>query len=72
MFQTVSQTMDTNSTLTQLSTQDDFTTHCYCESFKSYNPKGYHLDVVGRPSTPHDPESDASGSLSSWQGHPSR
>jgi hypothetical protein len=22
--------------------------------------------------TPHDPESDAGGSLSSWQGHPSR
>jgi hypothetical protein len=34
--------------------------------------KGYHLDVVGGPSTPHDPESDAGGSLSSWQGHPSR
>jgi hypothetical protein len=34
-------------------------------------PKGYHLDVVGGPSTPHDPESDAGGSLSSWQGHPS-
>jgi hypothetical protein len=33
--------------------------------------KGYHLDVVGGPSTPHDPESDAGGSLSSWQGHPS-
>jgi hypothetical protein len=27
---------------------------------------------TGRPSTPHDPESDAGGSLSSWQGHPSR
>jgi hypothetical protein len=26
------------------------------------------LDVVGGPSTPHDPESDADGSLSSWQG----
>jgi hypothetical protein len=26
----------------------------------------------GGPSTPHDPESDAGGSLSSWQGHPSR
>jgi hypothetical protein len=35
-------------------------------------PKGYHLDVVGGPSTPPDPESDAGGSLSSWQGHPSR
>jgi hypothetical protein len=35
-------------------------------------PKGYHLDVVGGPSTPHDPESDAGGRLSSWQGHPSR
>jgi hypothetical protein len=35
-------------------------------------PKGYHLDVVGGSSTPHDPESDAGGSLSSWQGHPSR
>jgi hypothetical protein len=35
-------------------------------------PKGYHLDVVGGPSTPHDPESDAGGSLSYWQGHPSR
>jgi hypothetical protein len=32
----------------------------------------YHLDVVRGPSTPHDPESDAGGSLSSWQGHPSR
>jgi hypothetical protein len=29
-------------------------------------PKGYHLDVVGGPSIPHDPESNASGSLSSW------
>jgi hypothetical protein len=29
-------------------------------------PKGYHLDVVGWPSIPHDPESDAGGSLSSW------
>jgi hypothetical protein len=35
-------------------------------------PKCYHLDMVGGPSTPHDPESDAGGSLSSWQGHPSR
>jgi hypothetical protein len=35
-------------------------------------PKGYHLDVVEGPSTPHDPESDAGGSLSSWQGHHSR
>jgi hypothetical protein len=35
-------------------------------------PKGCHLDVVGGPSTPHDPESDAGGSLSSWLGHPSR
>jgi hypothetical protein len=26
------------------------------------NPKGYHLDVVGGPSIPHDPESDAGGS----------
>jgi hypothetical protein len=34
--------------------------------------KGYHLDVVRGPSTPHNPESDAGGSLSSWQGHPSR
>jgi hypothetical protein len=34
--------------------------------------KGYHLDVVRGPSTPHDPESDVGGSLSSWQGHPSR
>jgi hypothetical protein len=34
--------------------------------------KGCHLDVVGGPSTPHDPESYAGGSLSSWQGHPSR
>jgi hypothetical protein len=33
---------------------------------------GCHLDVVRGPSTPHDPESDAGGSLSSWQGHPSR
>jgi hypothetical protein len=28
--------------------------------------KGCHLDVVRGPSTPHDPESDAGGSLSSW------
>jgi hypothetical protein len=28
--------------------------------------KGYHLDVVGRPSIPHVLESDAGGSLSSW------
>jgi hypothetical protein len=34
--------------------------------------KGCHLDVVRGPSTPHDPESDAGGSLSSWQDHPSR
>jgi hypothetical protein len=34
--------------------------------------KGCHLDVVGGPSSHHDPESDAGGSLSSWQGHPSR
>jgi hypothetical protein len=34
--------------------------------------KGCHLDVVRGPSTPHDPERDAGGSLSSWQGHPSR
>jgi hypothetical protein len=34
--------------------------------------KGCHLDVVREPSTSHDPESDAGGSLSSWQGHPSR
>jgi hypothetical protein len=33
--------------------------------------KGCDLDVVRGPSTPHDPESDAGGSLSSWQGHPS-
>jgi hypothetical protein len=33
---------------------------------------GYHLDVVRGPSTPHDPDSYAGGSLSSWQGHPSR
>jgi hypothetical protein len=31
-----------------------------------------HLDVVRGPSTPHDPESDAGGRLSFWQGHPSR
>jgi hypothetical protein len=35
-------------------------------------PKGCHLDVVGGPSTPHDPESDAGGILSSWQEHPGR
>jgi hypothetical protein len=29
-------------------------------------PKGYHLDVVGGPSIPHNPESDAGGSLSFW------
>jgi hypothetical protein len=34
--------------------------------------KGCHLDVVRGPSTPHDPKSDAGGSLSSWQGHPTR
>jgi hypothetical protein len=34
--------------------------------------KGCHLDVVRGPSTPHDPESDAGGSLSSWKAHPSR
>jgi hypothetical protein len=34
--------------------------------------KGCHLDVVREPSTPYDPESDAGGSLSFWQGHPSR
>jgi hypothetical protein len=34
--------------------------------------KGCHLDMVRGPSTPHDPESGAGGSLSSWQGHPSR
>jgi hypothetical protein len=34
--------------------------------------KRCHLDVVRGPSTPHDPESDAGGSVSSWQGHPSR
>jgi hypothetical protein len=34
--------------------------------------KGCHLDVVRGSSTPHDPESDAGGSLTSWQGHPSR
>jgi hypothetical protein len=28
-------------------------------------PKGYHRDVVGGPSIPHDPESDAGGRLSS-------
>jgi hypothetical protein len=35
-------------------------------------PKDYHFDMVGGPSTLHDPKSDAGGSLSSWQGHPSR
>jgi hypothetical protein len=34
-------------------------------------PKDYHFDMVGGPSTLHDPESDTSRSLSSWQGHPS-
>jgi hypothetical protein len=34
--------------------------------------KGCHLDVVRGPSNPHDPESDAGGSFSFWQGHPSR
>jgi hypothetical protein len=34
--------------------------------------EGWHLDVVRGPNTPHDPESDSGGSLSSWQGHPSR
>jgi hypothetical protein len=38
----------------------------------------FHADLptcfgqVRGPSTPHDPESDDGGSLSSWQGHPSR
>jgi hypothetical protein len=36
--------------------------------FDSFS-KGCHLDVVRGPSTPNDPESDAGGSLSSWQGH---
>jgi hypothetical protein len=44
--------------------------HCIYTAFTI--SKGYHLDVVGGLSTPHDPESDAGGSLSSWQGHPSR
>jgi hypothetical protein len=39
---------------------------------KVYEWVGCHLDVVRGPNTPHDPESDAGGSLSSWQGHPSR
>jgi hypothetical protein len=29
--------------------------------------KGCHLDVVGGPSTPHDPESDAGGSRRATQ-----
>jgi hypothetical protein len=48
---------------------------CLSYSTPSINealPKGCHLDVVGGPSTPHDPESDAGGSVSSWQSHPSR
>jgi hypothetical protein len=44
----------------------------FCSVKVSTLPKGYHLDVVGGPNTPQDPESDAGGSLSSWQGHPSR
>jgi hypothetical protein len=34
--------------------------------------EGCHLDVVRGPSTSHDPEGDAGGSFSFWQGHPSR
>jgi hypothetical protein len=43
-------------------------------SMMATNPlsKGCHLDVVSGPSTPHDPESNAGGSLISWQGHQSR
>jgi hypothetical protein len=41
------------------------------DNYQSYM-KLCHLDVVRGPSTPHDPESDAGGSLSSWQTHPSR
>jgi hypothetical protein len=44
----------------------------YCPYIDCIISKGCHLDVVRGPSTPHDPESDAGGSLSSWQGHPSR
>jgi hypothetical protein len=44
----------------------------YVFVFSLHLPFSYHLDVVRGPSTPHDPESDAGGSLSSWQGHPSR
>jgi hypothetical protein len=40
--------------------------------FEKYDILCCHLDVVREPSNPHDPESDASGSLSSWQAHPSR
>jgi hypothetical protein len=44
----------------------------FCGSNDVALSKGCHLDVVRGPSTPHDSESDAGGSLSSWQGHPSR
>jgi hypothetical protein len=43
-----------------------------CIGIVTFLSKGCHLDVVRGPSTPHDPESNAGGSLSSWQGHPSR
>jgi hypothetical protein len=59
---------------------------CFCQQRKSWGfklrdlkfqsvsgqslSKGCHLDVVRGPSTPHDPESDPGGSLSSWQSHP--
>jgi hypothetical protein len=57
-----------------ISSSQNFLFFCYLlmTGFNRYILKGCHLDVVGGPSTPHDPESDAGGSLSSWQGHPSR
>jgi hypothetical protein len=43
-----------------------------CLNIQNTLSKGCHLDEVRGPSAPHDPESDAGGSLSSWQRHPSR
>jgi hypothetical protein len=55
----------------KVATADTITKKIYFLS-SSISVHSSHLDVVRGPSTPHDPESDAGGSLSSWQGHPSR
>jgi hypothetical protein len=44
-----------------------FHLHIFVRIILELVSKGCHLDVVRWPSTPHDPESDAGGSLSSWQ-----